>query len=102
MIPRGEGYEQPLYKLEEALTGEQATGYMRDFENEIFMTHPDCQGCKAECAWCDGSGTPNFHYKPTDLKIWWYKYILRGGEINQEITVEQLYEIVNLCIGSIK
>lgn len=65
---------------------------------------PWCVGCYCQddsesCAWCRGEnphaekgalapnepphyGAPHFWHKPSGLRIWWYKYIGRGQEMN--------------------
>lgn len=74
-------------------------GYGVDFENDTFMMHPFCWCGEEDCGWCSGAGAmpqlarelmgvnykdsdrlPNFLYKPTKAKVWWYKYIGRGME----------------------
>lgn len=74
-------------------------GYGVDFENDTFMMHPFCWCEKEDCGWCGEIGAmpqimrevfnakyseserlPNFLYKPTNTRIWWYKYIGRGME----------------------
>jgi hypothetical protein len=74
-------------------------GYGAEYENETFMMHPFCWCEKDDCGWCAGIGAmpqllrdamgvkyseserlPNFLYKPTNTKIWWYKWIGRGQE----------------------
>jgi len=44
-----------------------------------------------------GKGAPNFWYKPTNFKAWWYKFISRDTETNREITKEELQEILTAC-----
>lgn len=57
-------------------------GYGVDFENDTFMMHPYCWCEKDNCKWCNGN-KPNFLYKPTDSKVWWYKWIGRGMDFNK-------------------
>ena len=45
---------------------------------------------------------PNFHYKPTDLRIKWYKYPLRDSYSDKPITLEEFREVIDNCIKSIK
>lgn len=45
---------------------------------------------------------PNFYYKPSDLKISWYKYIGRGMSANRRIKKEEMEKIVDHCIKSAK
>jgi len=44
---------------------------------------------------------PNFHYKPTDYQIQWYKYPLRDSYANREITLQEFLEIIDKCIDSL-
>lgn len=55
-------------------------GYGVDYENDTFMMHPFCWCDQETCKWCYGNA-PNFLYKPTGGKVWWYKWIGRGEEI---------------------
>jgi len=44
---------------------------------------------------------PNFLYKPTGLKIQWYKYPLRDSYSNQEIKLGDFKKIIDECINSV-
>ena len=102
-------YEQ-LYKLSEAIAKKTKDnyqggllggefGYGQDYENEVFKMHPFCWCDKDDCGYCAGIGAmpsllreignvkyseserlPNFLYKPSGFKLWWYKYMGRGEE----------------------
>lgn len=87
-----EGISNELYELTEYITKKKFNnkwqgggllggeyGYGVDFENDTFMMHPFCWCEKEDCGWCCGR-LPNFLYKPTKAKVWWYKYIGRGME----------------------
>jgi hypothetical protein len=57
------------------------------------------------CDFCinhSGKTPPNFWYKPTDLKVWWYKYIGRSVEVNRSVMVEELMGIEVACLRSLK
>lgn len=99
-----------LYKLSEAIAKKTKDpysggllggefGYGQNFENDVFMMHPFCWCERDDCGWCAGIGAmpqlmreignvkyneserlPNFHFKPSNFKVWWYKYIGRGME----------------------
>lgn len=56
-------------------------GYGVDYENDVFMMHPYCWCDKLSCPWCGDKEAPNFHYKPTGGKVWWYKWIGRGEHV---------------------
>ena len=45
---------------------------------------------------------PNFHYKPTDFRLKWYKYPLRDSYANKNITLQEFRVMINKCIASIK
>lgn len=45
---------------------------------------------------------PNFEHKPTGFKLWWYKYAFRSTTMNGEVTKEELLEIFQDCINSLK
>jgi len=44
---------------------------------------------------------PNFHYKPTDFQIQWYKYPFRDSYTNQKITLKAFSTIIDACIDSL-
>ena len=48
------------------------------------------------------SWTINFYYKPSNLKIEWYKYPLRGAYSNQALNKDILKAILEDCIKSTK
>lgn len=56
-------------------------GYGVDYENDVFMMHPYCWCDQENCRWCGEERAPNFLYKPTGGKVWWYKWIGRGEEV---------------------
>lgn len=82
-----EALEKAGYSISGGLLGGEY-GYGGYYESDVFMMHPFCWCDKEDCKWCDADehgvsgddGAPNFHYKPTDCKIWWYKYIGRSQE----------------------
>ena len=75
------------------------------YENDVFSLFPyywgECE-CESElihvhnkscpCNW------PNFHYKPTDLKIEWYKYPFRDSFSNKPFTVEEFVTMLDHCV----
>jgi hypothetical protein len=90
-------------------------GYGACFENEVFMMHPYCWCEQDNCAWCSGENgfdnalnqgqdinrcAPNFNHKPSNLKIWWYKYIGRGMEYNRDVTPGEFDKIIKHCLES--
>jgi hypothetical protein len=104
-------------------TGEQSGGglggpfgYGLAFENDVFMMHPYCWCERPDCAWCrtcvcetdeqcrtscqtNQPGAPNFHFKPADLKVRWYKYIGRGMELDGESDLTAA-DILRACLTS--
>jgi hypothetical protein len=99
-------------------------GYGINFENNVFMMHPFCWCGKRECGWClecyceakkikekyvttnecdnhSKERLPNFWYKPTNLKIHWYKWIGRDMEFNKDINDDEWEKILKHCIESI-
>lgn len=79
-------------------------GYGADFENDVFKMHPFCWCGREDCGYCSDIGTipqllrdvmrlkyakskrlPNFLYKPSGFRMWWYKYIGRGEETKGEL-----------------
>lgn len=45
---------------------------------------------------------PNFWYKPTNYKIWWYKYPFRDSYANNKISLKTFNKIVSDCMSSFK
>jgi hypothetical protein len=41
---------------------------------------------------------PNFLYKPTGFKLYWYKYPMRGSEMVPGITTEEFMRIILDCM----
>lgn len=54
-------------------------GYGVDYENDTFMMHQFCWCEDDDCKWCNRN-EPNFVFKPTGCKVWWYKWIGRSME----------------------
>lgn len=70
------------------------------YESDIFDMRTYC--------WCDGEKEghqdgcpPNFHYKPTNLIINWYKHCERGVSANQDLSALDWFKIVQHCIESL-
>lgn len=55
-----------------------------------------CENCK------NGLPAPNFLYKPTNLRIHWYKWIGRSMEYNREVSIEEWKKIFNHCVESLE
>jgi hypothetical protein len=105
-----------------ALGGE--FGYGVDFENEVFMMHHFCWCMKRDCPWCfscycefkrideewktvkecdnhNKERSPNFWYKPTDLKLHWYKWIGRDMEFSRKIPQKEWKQLLDHCYVSL-
>lgn len=107
-VPREEQWEGPLF----ILLDELGNGiYGIEFENDVFSVFPywwgDCT-CGREYEFADNSHAkecklmvPNFHYKPTDFRLKWYKYAIRDSYMNQNITPREFLEIINECLKSL-
>lgn len=85
--------------------------------NQLGLSYPD--GCAVHCTcgvdnefskWCENNYhkedcrllQPNFWYKPTNLKIMWYKYALRDAYANQDISIDEFRKILKHCVKSYK
>lgn len=83
--------------------GENAEVYGTHEDNETFMMHPFCWCDLDDCKWCapENEGeeaAPNFHYKPTDIKVWWYKYIGRGVRMNRKVNFGECCVMLAECL----
>lgn len=54
--------------------------------------------CREDCL----TEKPNFHYKPVDLKIKWYKYPFRDSYSNIPFTYKEFRKIITQCVKSLK
>lgn len=104
-VERDIGYEGLLYVLYEKLGIEDYDRY----ENDVFVLRPyywgecDCDANEGEYHKKDCSLIqPNFHHKPSGLKIKWYKHPFRDSYSNQEITLVSFFEIIHSCLQSIQ
>lgn len=63
-----------------------------EFASDLFDLRP--------YYWGEGeneSALPNFHYKPLDIKISWYKFVGRGMNSNLSESPENWSEIIQEC-----
>ena len=67
------------------------------FENDTFTINPYYWGEDESIM-----QEPNFVFKPTGLKIDWYKYPFRDSYSNKEITFEELKQILKKCKESVR
>jgi len=77
-------------------------------ETKKFKIHPyydsdcDCSSKDDDMA-CEHDDScslvqPNFLYKPTNFKLFWYKYPMRGSTMIPGITTEEFMKIVLDCL----
>lgn len=45
---------------------------------------------------------PNFHYKPEDYRLSWYKYPLRDAYASHNLTPAQFETLVDACLASLR
>ena len=76
-----------MYIMEERYNGEYA------FENHVFQIKP--------YSWGEEPNDWHFHHKPSGLKVYWYKYPLRGAMSNMSITHEQFRAVLYDCMNSV-
>jgi hypothetical protein len=88
----------------------------REFYRKIKIRNQRCSQTKDDiCDFCKHEGiykrfggdpyklgAPHFWYKPTNFKVWWYKYIGRDMQYNRNITEKQWTDISKECIKSLK
>jgi len=79
--------------------GEWADKYGVNVETPIFSMHKFCWCDSENCPWCAEDPAPHFHYKPTDFKVSWYKYIGRGMEMNRQVSAQECAEILSACLA---
>lgn len=66
------------------------------FENDTFILMPYYWGDDDRI--CE---LPNFVHKPTGFELSWYKYALRDSYMNQNISFDELIEIMEDCKRSL-
>jgi len=82
-----------------ASDGEWADKYgLHHEDNPVFSMKSYCWCEEEDCRWCKEDGEPNFHYKPLDLKVWWYKYIGRDMHYNKGISIPECADMFKACI----
>jgi hypothetical protein len=120
-----------LYALTEAIsfTGTEISGgllggtygYGANYENDTFMMHPFCWCEREDCPWCGEIGAmpqllrdvlgakyaeseraPNFLFKPTGFKVWWYKYIGRDQETQGTMPNDWYEQCVRSLAGGVE
>ncbi|MCH7604934.1 hypothetical protein IID24_03030 [Patescibacteria group bacterium] len=56
------------------------------------------------CRLCRGEfgNAPNFYYKPTSFKVWWYKWIGRSSRYDREVSPSEWDKIMEHCRKSVR
>ena len=116
-IPRRVGFEDELIRLVKAIHGDcsDARDLIGEYIYDVFEMRSFLWDCDEDCeeddegnkdyskcklnGWCE---KPNFHYKPTDLQITWYKYPLRSATSNRKMTLDEFARIIDHCIEAYK
>lgn len=75
---------------------ESVHGSTTIFENEAFVIMPYYWGDDDAI-----SELPNFIHKPTGFEMSWYKYALRDSYMNQDLSLEELEDILIDCKHSL-
>ena len=72
-------------------------GKNEGYENEIFSTNP------LHHSWKQGiMRKPTFHYKPTDLKLFWDDYHFNGMFSNRKFSIKEFEHILEHCSSSME
>jgi hypothetical protein len=66
---------------------------------EWTRRHPDHSGEHAPTC---GTVRPNFLYKPTGLRIDWYKYPFRDSYSSAPLTADEFGRVIDACIASLR
>lgn len=116
-IPRRIGFEDELIRLVKVIYGDDsdARDLIGEYIYDIFEMRSFLWDCDEDCdeddegnkdyskcklnGWC---AKPNFHYKPTDLQITWYKYPLRSASCNQKLNLNEFTRVIDHCIDAYK
>lgn len=70
-----------------------------DFKiNELFEYREYCWCDNQDCPQCGSLEESNFYFKPTGLKIRWYKYPMRDAYSNQSLDPESFRTMVQQCV----
>lgn len=95
------GYENDIFYIRpynwDGISYSDCSCGLDDKLEESGLSEYECGFHSKDCtAW-----NVNFYYKPTNLKIEWYKYPLRSAFSNQIVEKDVLRSILNDCINSI-
>ena len=68
------------------------------FHNDLFDIRQYTEWSGAEE---DPIPEPNFEFRPTGLKMTWYKYPWRAATANMELSANQIDEVFRKCVESV-
>lgn len=91
--------EADLIKLGNVLDPGSSVYGPYHFSSDVFDMHHYCWcGDEFRCNYCCYENPlPNFWYKPSDLRLYWYKWILRDPTSNRECSPAEWREIMDHC-----
>ena len=84
-----------------------------EFENDVFKIEPYCMCEEDSCHMCTPNdnakgleyikGSPNFLFKEDELKVWWYKHIVRSTEIEskKDLSFSYILDVFQKCKNSL-
>lgn len=97
-------YQELFYHILGTFYNGEEIDYVREveydgqfYENETFMIRDYDWNEDDEV----GKNEYHFHHKPTDLKIYWYKYPMRSPKTNFEVTPQQFLTVLYDCRNSL-
>jgi len=96
---------EPLLEIVRSVAPDRdecSLGYGVEFENDVFEMHPYCWCGEEDCKQCGTMEQVNFRFKPDDVEITWYKYMLRDAYSNAQITPEIMRAIADKCLESLQ
>lgn len=93
-VPRFSGFEDEFLQLLKAIDP-LANMYGIDYENDTFSMNRYRVDEFAD------NRQENFHYKPTNLKIWWHKFAFLDAYSNKRVTLREFIPIMEDCIESV-
>ena len=84
------------------------------FENDIFSIYPSGDDVECDCSNPNKESETdekhddncslyraNFHFKPTNFKIWWHKYPMRGATMLPEISTVDFMRMIIQCVDRV-
>lgn len=67
------------------------------YECDLYAINRYCWCERDECPWCGDERRAYFTWKPTDLRVWWYKHAARGLEANRKWTAADVVDMAKLA-----